>query len=221
MIRALSIINQARSNKRARILLYLQITDNTACRKLNIRTMKKIAFMMTMFLLMLAGSAAAQEQELTKAERKALQERIDSLQYAEAVQALNDRAFTLEADQVLFKYGQMAYVNSNTNFVSVKDNHAVVQVAFNIPISGPNGLGGVTVEGTFTGYDLKKDKKGNLSLSMNVLGTGISARVDITLYKGGNKATVYITPNFNSNRMTLNGVIVPLQKSSVFKGRSI
>ena len=136
--------------------------------------------MMTMFLLMLAGSAAAQEQELTKAERKALQERIDSLQYAEAVQALNDRAFTLEADQVLFKYGQMAYVNSNTNFVSVKDNHAVVQVAFNIPISGPNGLGGVTVEGTFTGYDLKKDKKGNLSLSMNVLGTGISARVDIT-----------------------------------------
>lgn len=221
MIRALSIINQARSNKRARILLYLQMTDNTACRKLNIRTMKKIAFMMTMFLLMLAGSAAAQEQELTKAERKALQERIDSLQYAEAVQALNDRAFTLEADQVLFKYGQMAYVNSNTNFVSVKDNHAVVQVAFNIPISGPNGLGGVTVEGTFTGYDLKKDKKGNLSLSMNVLGTGISARVDITLYKGGNKATVYITPNFNSNRMTLNGVIVPLQKSSVFKGRSI
>ena len=115
----------------------------------------------------------------------------------------------------------MAYVNSNTNFVSVKDNHAVVQVAFNIPISGPNGLGGVTVEGTFTGYDLKKDKKGNLSLSMNVLGTGISARVDITLYEGGNNATVYITPNFNSNRMTLNGVIVPLQKSSVFKGRSI
>lgn len=53
------------------------------------------------------------------------------------------------------------------------------------------------------------------------MGTGISARVDITLYKGGNKATVYITPNFNSNRMTLNGVIVPLQKSSVFKGRSI
>lgn len=197
------------------------MTDNIACRKLNIRTMKRIAFMMTMFLLMLAGSAAAQEQELTKAEKKALQERIDSLQYAEAVQAINDRAFTLEADQVLFKYGQMAYVNSNTNFVSVKDNHAVVQVAFNIPISGPNGLGGVTVEGTFTEYDLKKDKKGNVSLSINVLGTGISARVDITLYKGGNKATVYITPNFNSNRMTLNGVIVPLQKSSVFKGRSI
>lgn len=174
-----------------------------------------------MFLLMLAGNAAAQERELTKAEKKALQERIDSLQYAEAVQALNDRAFTLEADQVIFKYGQMAYVTSNTNFVSVKDDHAVVQVAFNIPVSGPNGLGGVTVEGTFTEYDLKKDKKGNVTLSINVMGTGISARVDITLYQGGNNATVSITPNFNSNRMTLNGVIVPLHKSSVFKGRSL
>lgn len=187
------------------------------------KTMKNIALFMTMFLLMLAGSATAQEEtrELTKAERKALQARIDSLQYAEAEKALNDRAFTLEADQVIFKYGQTAYVTSNTNFVSVKDNQAIVQVTFNIPVSGPNGLGGVTVEGRFSEYDLKKDKKGNVSLSINVTGTGISARADITLYKGSNKATVTITPNFNSNRITLNGVIFPLDKSNVFKGRSL
>ena len=187
------------------------------------KTMKNIALFMTMFLLMLAGSATAQEEtrELTKAERKALQARIDSLQYAEAEKALNDRAFTLEADQVIFKYGQTAYVTSNTNFVSVKDDQAIVQVAFNIPVSGPNGLGGITVEGRFSEYDLKKDKKENVSLSINVTGTGISARADITLYNGSNKATVTITPNFNSNRITLNGVIFPLDKSNVFKGRSL
>lgn len=187
------------------------------------KTMKNIALFMTMFLLMLAGSATAQEETrgLTKAERKALQARIDSLQHAEAEKALNDRAFTLEADQVIFKYGQTAYVTSNTNFVSVKDDQAIVQVAFNIPVSGPNGLGGITVEGRFSEYDLKKDKKGNVSLSINVTGTGISARADITLYNGSNKATVTITPNFNSNRITLNGVIFPLDKSNVFKGRSL
>lgn len=187
------------------------------------KTMKNIALFMTMFLLMLAGSATAQEEtrELTKAERKTLQARIDSLQHAEAEKALNDRAFTLEADQVIFKYGQTAYVTSNTNFVSVKDDQAIVQVAFNIPVSGPNGLGGITVEGRFSEYDLKKDKKGNVSLSINVTGTGISARADITLYNGSNKATVTITPNFNSNRITLNGVIFPLDKSNVFKGRSL
>ena len=186
--------------------------------------MKKLTLMMTMFLLLLAGSAAAQqeqERELTKAEKKALQEHIDSLLFVEAEQALENRAFTLEADRVVFKYGQTAYVTSNTNFVSVKDKRAVVQVAFNIPVSGPNGLGGVTVEGSFSDYDLRKDKKGNLNLSINVMGTGISARVDITLYKGSNKASVNITPNFNSNRMTLNGFIVPTEKSTVFKGRSL
>lgn len=187
------------------------------------RIMKRLTLMMTMFLLLLAGSATAQqvERELTKAERKALQVRIDSLQFAEAEQAINNRAFTLEADQVVFKYGQTAYVTSNTNFVSVNDDEAVVQTAFNIPVSGPNGLGGVTVEGNTSDYQVKKDKKGNVLLSFNTMGTGISARVDITLYQGNHKASVTITPNFNSNRITLNGVIVPIEKSSVFKGRSL
>lgn len=183
--------------------------------------MKKLTFMMAMFLLMLAGSATAQEErDLTKAEKKALQERIDSLLFVEAEQAINNRAFTLEADQVIFKYGQTAHVNTNTNFVSVKDNEATVQTAFNIPNSGPNGLGGITVDGTCTNYELKKDKKGNIMLSTNVMGTGISARVDITLYQGSNKATVCITPNFNSNRITLKGNVLPIEKSNVFKGRS-
>ena len=115
----------------------------------------------------------------------------------------------------------MAYVNSNTNFVSVKGDKAVVQVAFNIPVSGPNGIGGVTVDGSVSDYEVKTDKKGNLSLSMNVMGTGISARVNISMPKGTNKATVEINPNFNSNRMTLNGVVLPIQKSSGFKGRSL
>lgn len=187
------------------------------------RIMKRLTLMMTMFLLLLAGSATAQqvERELTKAERKALQARIDSLQFAEAKQAINNRAFTLEANQVVFKYGQTAYVTSNTNFVSVNDDEAVVQTAFNIPVSGPNGLGGVTVEGNTSDYQVKKDKKGNVLLSFNTMGTGISARVDITLYQGNHKASVTITPNFNSNRITLNGVIVPIEKSSVFKGRSL
>ena len=184
--------------------------------------MKRFSILLTLFLLVMAGSAAAQEErELTKAEKKALQERIDSLQYAEAVQALNDRAFTLEADKVIFKYGQTAYVTSNTNFVSVQDDKETVQVAFNIPISGLNGLGGVTVDGQFSKYDLRTDKKGNVMLSLSVMGSGISARVDITLYAGSNEATVNILPNFSSNRLTLSGVILPLHKSRVFKGRSL
>ena len=195
--------------------------------------MKKIVLFMIMTLTLLAGHIQAQdtEKKLSREEKKALQEQLDSLFAVEAIQAINEKAFTLEADQVVFKYGNMAYVNSNTNFVSVKGDKAVVQVAFNIPVSGPNGIGGVTVDDMsrddhhdekYAGKDeVKTDKKGNLSLSMNVMGTGISARVNISMPKGTNKATVEINPNFNSNRMTLNGVVLPIQKSSVFKGRSL
>lgn len=183
--------------------------------------MKRIFTLMLVLSVMAGGIWAQETKELTKEERKALQERLDSLQYVEALNAVKAREFTLEADQVVFKYGQTAYVSSNTNFVSVMGEDAVVQVAFNIPFSGPNGLGGVTVDGRVSSYEQEVDKKGNLSLSMNVMGTGISARIDIYLPKGTNRASVTISPNFNSNRLTLNGVILPAARSNVFKGHSI
>ncbi len=187
--------------------------------------MKRIALGMIMCMLFIGtGTIQAQEEgerELTRAEKKALQAQLDSLLFVEAKQAIDEKAFTLEADQVVFKYGQTAYVNSNTNFVSVKGDQAVVQVAFNIPVSGPNGLGGVTVDGSISSYKVEEDKKGNIRLSMNVMGAGISARVEISMLKGTSQASVDIFPNFNSNRLTLKGVLLPLHKSSVFKGRSI
>lgn len=183
--------------------------------------MKKMVSILICALALMVGHIQAQEVELTKEEKKALQEKIDSIQHAEAVEAINAKKFTLEADQVVFKYGQTAYVTSNTNFVSVDGEDAVVQVAFNIPAAGPSGLGGVTVNGKVSSYEMRTDKRGTLYLSMNVMGVGISARLDISMPKGTNNATVTITPNFNSNRLTLNGVILPAFKSSVFKGRSI
>ena len=183
--------------------------------------MKKMVSILICALALMVGHIQAQEVELTKEEKKALQEKIDSIQHAEAVEAINAKKFTLEADQVVFKYGQTAYVTSNTNFVSVDGEDAVVQVAFNIPAAGPNGLGGATVNGKVSSYEMRTDKRGTLYLSMNVMGVGISARLDISMPKGTNNATVTITPNFNSNRLTLNGVILPAFKSSVFKGRSI
>ena len=65
-----------------------------------------------------------------------------------------------------------------------------------------------------------RDKKGNIRLAMNITGVGISAQVNISLANGGNNATVDILPNFHSNRLTLSGTLLPLDKSSVFKGRS-
>lgn len=126
----------------------------------------------------------------------------------------------MEADQVMFRNGQTAFVNSNTNFVLVNEGRGTVQVAFNTVYPGPNGIGGVTVDGTVSDIQMTTDKKGNVNCNFSIQGIGISAQIFLTLTNGGNNATVTISPNFNSNTMTLSGNLVPLSQSNIFKGRS-
>lgn len=144
----------------------------------------------------------------------------DSLNYVEALQALNGHKFVFEADMLVFKRGGTAHVMSNLNFVSLVDDKATVQVA-PFDSGGPNGVGGVTVEGRVTNIEEKTDKRGNTRLTMSVMGRGVFAAVDITLTYGSNNGMVTINPNLNSNRITLYGKIVPIEKSRVFKGMSL
>ena len=111
--------------------------------------MKRIVFI-SVIMLFAAVAAFAQDdgrRKVTRKERKALQARVDSMLHARADSAMLDSAFVLEADEVMFKRGYTAHVTSSTNFVSVCGDRAVVQVAFNVPWSGFNGMGGITVEG--------------------------------------------------------------------------
>jgi len=169
-------------------------------------------------LLAGAGTGYAQSQDansrkMARKQMKAEQDARDRLAFEEARKAIEAKEFVLEADQVSFKSGSTAQVSSNTNFV-------VVQVAFDIPVSGPNGLGGVTVSGSTSDYRQSVDKKGNIRVSMNVIGTGISAQVYINLPNGGNQASVDISPNFNSRRITLRGELLPLSEGNIFQGRT-
>ena len=91
----------------------------------------------------------------------------------------------------------------------------------NNALAGPNGIGGITVDGSRKEMKITTDKKGNVNCSFSVQGIGISAQVYITLTNGGNNASARISPNFNSNTLTLNGVLVPLSQSNVYKGRAL
>ncbi len=161
-----------------------------------------------------------QDAKALKELQKRIEAQQDSLAFANAVKALDSLDFVFEADKIIFKYGDMAYVQSNTNFISLSDDKAVVQVApFNG--GGPNGVGGITLDGRASNIKMVTDKKGTISYSMNIQGAAISAIVTITLPKGSNNATVVIDPTFNSNRITLSGRLLPKSKSRVFKGSSI
>ncbi len=160
------------------------------------------------------------QRDAERTRQKAQEDATNALLYEEAVKALKANQFVLEADQVVFKMGETAYVNSNTNFVLVNLERGTVQVAFNTAFAGPNGIGGVTVDGNVSGVKIKTTKKGNITYSFNVQGIGISAQVFLTMTNGSNQATVSINPNFNSRTLTLRGEVVPLEQSTIYKGRS-
>lgn len=184
--------------------------------------MKKLLMILAVALYAVAAAAqeTPQEIKLTKQQKKKIEAYRDSLNYVRALNAITSRSFVVEADQLVLPNGRPAYVSSTTNFVSLDADEAVVQVAPFNAAAGINGVGGITLDGTVSNVVADTDKKGNTRFSMNVSGAGISAVVDIHLYKGGNTVQVNINPNFNSNRVILRGVLVPFKDSNVFKGRS-
>ena len=97
-----------------------------------------------------------------KSAEKAAEEAEANALFEQAVQALKNKDFVLEADRIEFKRGSFVYVTPNTNFVSVKGEKATIQLAFNTPAAGPNGIGGITVDGTTSGVQMKTDKKETL-----------------------------------------------------------
>ena len=191
--------------------------------------MKRIITLITLVLvsastLMYAQSSSETRQAERKAQReaqKAREKAENERNYAIAVQALKEGKFVLEADQLVFKRGRSAFVSSTTNFVLMDGEHASVQIAANNALAGPNGIGGITVDGSRKEMKITTDKKGNVNCSFSVQGIGISAQVYITLTNGGNNASARISPNFNSNTLTLNGVLVRLSQSNVYKGRAL
>ena len=191
--------------------------------------MKRIITLITLVLvsastLMYAQSSSETRQAERKAQReaqKAREKAENERNYAIAVQALKEGKFVMEADQLVCKRGRSAFVSSTTNFVLMDGEHASVQIAANNALAGPNGIGGITVDGSRKEMKITTDKKGNVNCSFSVQGIGISAQVYITLTNGGNNASARISPNFNSNTLTLNGVLVPLSQSNVYKGRAL
>lgn len=191
-------------------------------------------FNMALLLLLATGATQAEAQnkwkselqqwkdsvEVARSATKQEQHLMDSLTHAKAVDALQGKEFVLESDELTLKHGEHGYVNSTTNFIALHDGVATIQISPFQLDGGPNGVGGITVEGTPSGLKIETGKKGITYLSMNVSGRGISAQVTVTLNQANNRATATVLPNFNSFNVTLSGRLVPFRESSVFKGTS-
>lgn len=145
----------------------------------------------------------------------------DSLASVQARAALRNQDFVLQADNIQFRNGNTVFVNSSTNFISVKGNRAVVQISPSNFSAGPNGVGGVTVDGMVTDQQVRTDSKGRITFSMNVMGIGINAQVEIYMYPDSNQASATVYPNFNANTVWIQGTLVPYENARIIEGSSL
>lgn len=205
--------------------------------------MRKLVFLFMALCISLSSVMGQQDKQAEKAAKKAQKEALKAEKKAakqaekearvkealssstgvakEAIQALIARHFVLEADRVESKRGRFANVSSGTNFVLMHGDEASIQLAFNGIVAGPNGVGGVTVDGMASSVELNVDKKGNISFEMSVQGTGVSARLYFRMAKGSNRCTATVSPNFSNNRISFTGYLLPANQSRIFKGRAI
>lgn len=198
--------------------------------------MKRIAFLGVLSLLFCAVSleTSAQDKKLTRKEKeaawraerlrkRAAEERIeqhnDSILYLQAIAAIKEGSWALEASNITFDNGVTNFVTESTNFVSVDGGTGTVQTALNNSnIYSPNGLGGITLEGRVDDETLQIDRYGNIYYSFSIFGSEISATVNVTLTAGSNQATALVDPNFSNRKLTMSGYIFPYINAGIIEG---
>lgn len=157
-----------------------------------------------------------QLRQVKRDQRQKARELANEQAFTAAKEALQDRNWVLMASTLYGPRGGSYPVSDNTNFIQFKGNTVYVQLAFN-GIAGPNGLGGITVQGTPSQITCNTDKNGNITYSFYVNGTALTAQVVVSLSGGSNYANATVYPMMNSNNLTFSGTLVPTSQSGIFR----
>jgi len=133
---------------------------------------------------------------------------------------VNDHRFILEADFISGRSGSRYPVNSTLNFILVDSTEAVIQLGSAYGI-GYNGVGGITIEGSITKYELiEKQSKNAVSYSITLFVMSSLGTYDIQLWvSSSGNADATVRGNF-SGSVTYSGKLVPLGQSRIYKGMS-
>jgi hypothetical protein len=126
------------------------------------------------------------------------------------------KQYVLEANSLYDRYGRIAFVNPISNFFVVSDDEAVVQIGFNNGTLGFNGLGGVTLEGKLTKYEVKDRGVGKgFHIKMHFFGNQ-SATILMEVNDNG-KALIHYK-GMAGEALRLKGELLDIEESTIFFG---
>ena len=183
-------------------------------------------FIITIAFSFVQLDSFAQEKKMTKKERKELKKAKKEQKKKEQAalfnvskQLVKDSSFVIAADRITFKSGQSFTVSNTLNFLKVYKKNGVLQIApINSTSLGPNGLGGITMDGKIQQYVIT-DKGDKIYIRITLKGTLGTAMINVNVY-GGNNAVVDVSGLFAGKAFTMYGPINALGDVHVFEGTS-
>jgi Domain of unknown function (DUF4251) len=186
----------------------------------------KALFGFSVFIILTATVFSQEEETISKSELKKLAKEDKKAKKAleeEQIAKLTDsmlvnKKFVLEADYISDGKGQRIPVSSTINFVVVDSLECILQIGSPGGI-GWNGVGGVTVEGNISKYDLriKEGKKGKSYYIMIVIMSS-QGIYDISFQVSQSGYTDATVRSTTSGQLVYSGKLVEINKSRVYKG---
>ena len=147
------------------------------------------------------------EQEIKEREKR-LRQHNDHVAFAKASNSMRRGYFVLTADNI--QIGPTGYrhfdINDNFNFILVQDEDGVIQYALNNGRPGTNGLGGWTGKGQVRSKRLSYSDNGDVHMQYQLIGSGVNATVNITLFHDSKRAVATISGGVP---ITMYGDILP------------
>lgn len=174
--------------------------------------------------LALLMAAPAFSQELSKKEQRKLDKELkkeqqakeNELQAALVKLMVEHQQFVLEANQLRDKRGNMVNVSSTINFVAVDSLAGILQIGSNAYV-GLNGVGGITEDGTVSGYEYSlNEKNGTYNVKYFLRSPSGNYDVQMVVHSSG-RADATISSTW-PGRLTYSGFLVPPGTSRVWKG---
>ena len=182
----------------------------------------------TLIILASVGGLQAQTKAERKAQRKlekALKKEARALALEENRERITDlihnQTFVLEATAIIDRRQNRFEVSPTINFVKIDGEEGVVQFGFN-HLVGYNGLGGLTLRGRLSSYEVNSENpKGPITLTAVLSSTGLigAATLNMTIADNG-LARATIIGSFGS-RLTFVGGIYDLEETRAYQGNPV
>lgn len=150
-------------------------------------------------------------------EQKAAAMREDSVQHSLGASLIAHRAFMIRTSTLYFQHGKVVQVTPNTNFLSVNDTRAMLQISPRVG-GGSNGVGGITLSGNVEAYKAVTKSNGETLVSFTINDRSRMADVSITYDSRRNYASVRAQATYASYSVSFNGAISTYDPSTVVDG---